>query len=360
MSQPHTVTATSPARPRQRRLRLKLVAPLAAVAALSLGLAGCGTSTNPSTPGTTGTPGTATATTQPTYTIGVAVIMSHPALQAVQDGFEEVLKEQGINYTLVSKNAQGDPSNSATIASDFASDKRLDLILAISTPIAQAIANIEKDRPILFSAVTDPVDAGLVPSWDQAGPNITGTSDLNPEAKPVSLVQEAMPDVKTIGVLYNSSEPNSLVQVTAYQKEAADLGLTIKAQAITAAAEISVGLESLSGVDAILIPTDNTVVASIGSVIQFGQEHQIPVFCADTSTVSLGTIATRGLSYHDLGRATGDMAVQILRDHVDISTIKPEATTSTELLVNPDAAKTYGLTLSDAFVAQGTVVTTTP
>ena len=324
---------------------------LAAATTLALALSGCAGSTTPNTTGTAGTPGTS-------FTIGVAVIVSHPALQAVQDGFEEVLKEQGINYTLVSKNAQGDSANAATIASDFAANKNLDLILAISTPIALAIASAEKDRPILFSAVTDPVSVGLVPSWDQAGPNITGTSDLNPDAKPVSLVQEAMPNVKTIGVLYSSSEPNSLTQVTQYQQEAASLGVTIKAQAITSAAEISVGLAALSGVDAILIPTDNTVVASIATVIQFGQENQIPVFCADTSTVSLGTVATRGLSYHDLGRATGDMAVQILRDHVDISTIKPEATTSTELIVNPDAAKTFGLTLPDAFVAQGTVVTT--
>jgi len=324
---------------------------LAAATTLALALSGCAGSTTPNTTGTAGTPGTS-------FTIGVAVIVSHPALQAVQDGFEEVLKEQGINYTLVSKNAQGDSANAATIASDFAANKNLDLILAISTPIALAIASAEKDRPILFSAVTDPVSVGLVPSWDQAGPNITGTSDLNPDAKPVSLVQEAMPNVKTIGVLYSSSEPNSLTQVTQYQQEAASLGVTIKAQAITSAAEISVGLAALSGVDAILIPTDNTVVASIATVIQFGQENQIPVFCADTSTVSLGTVATRGLSYHDLGRATGDMAVQILRDHVDISTIKPEATTSTELIVNPDAAKTFGLTLPDALVAQGTVVTT--
>jgi len=317
-------------------------ASVAAIAALSLGLTAC------STPSTTGTQ----------FTIGVAVIVSHPALQAVQDGFEEVLKEQGIDYKLISENAQGDTANAATIASSFASNKDINLILAISTPIALAMASAEKDRPILFSAVTDPVSVGLVPSWDQAGPNITGTSDLNPDAKPVSLVQEAMPNVKTIGVLYSSSEPNSLTQVTAYKEEAAGLGITINDQAITSAAEISAGLEALSGVDAILIPTDNTVVASMGTVISYGQEHQIPVFCADTSTVSLGTVATRGLSYHDLGRRTGEMAVSILRDGVDISTIKPEATTSTELIVNPDAAKAFGLTLSDDFVAKGTVVTT--
>jgi putative ABC transport system substrate-binding protein len=356
--------------------RLPLVG-LATAAALALSLTGCSSSSNSggntatstNTAAATDTPAaTDTATDTPAaaastdaakqYTIASAVIVSHPALQAVQDGFEEVLKEQGIDYKMTSENAQGDSANAATIASSFAANKDIDLILAISTPIALAIANAEKDRPILFSAVTDPVAAGLVPSWDAAGANITGTSDLNPEAKPVALVKEAMPDVKTIGILYSSSEPNSLAQVEAYKTEAASLGVTLKPQAITSAAEISVGLESLAGVDAILIPTDNTVVAAIASVIQFGQEKQIPVFCADTSTVELGTVATRGLSYHDLGRRTGEMAVSILRDGVDISTIKPEATTSTELLISTDAAASFGLTLPPALVSQGTVVAT--
>jgi len=326
--------------------RRRLLPGIAAVAALSMALAGCSGSDEGSSSGATGTQ----------YTIGVAVIISHPALQAVQDGFTEVLDEQGINYKLKSQNAQGDNSNAATIASSFAADSDIDLILAISTPIALAMANAEKDRPILFSAVTDPVAVGLVPSWTQAGPNITGTSDLNPDAKPVSLVKEAMPNVKTIGVLYSSSEPNSLAQLTAYQTEAASIGVNLKPQAITQPSEISVGLESLAGVDAILIPTDNTIAASIATVIGYGQEHQIPVFCADTSTVSQGTVASRGLSYHDLGRRTGEMAVSILRDGVDISTIPPEATTSTELIVNPTAAEKFGLTLPASLVSQAAQV----
>ena len=324
---------------------------LLTAAALSMSLAGCaGTNSGGSTP--------STSDTGKQYTIGIAVIVSHPALQAVDDGFQKVLKDNNINYKTIEENAQGDSSNAATIASGFAANKDIDLILAISTPIALAMASAVQDTPILFSAVTDPVSVGLVPSWTQAGQNITGTSDLNPDAKPVSLVQEAMPDVKTIGVLYSSSEPNSLTQVQAYQTEAASLGVTIKPQAVTSAAEISAGLAALSGVDAILIPTDNTVVASIATVIQYGQENQIPVFCADTSTVSLGTVATRGLSYEALGEATGQMAVQILTG-TSISTIAPQAPTTTELLVNTGAAAKYGLTLPASLVSQGTDVQTT-
>jgi len=330
---------------------------VAAVAALSLGLTACTNPNGGSSPAGSATP-TYPAPSGPMYTIGVAVIMSHPALQAVQDGFEEVLKEQGINYTLVSKNAQGDMSAPATIASTFAADKSINLVLAISTPIAQAMASAIQDRPILFSAVTDPVSVGLVPSWTQAGPNITGTSDMNSDSKPVTLVTQAMPNAKTIGVLYTSSEPNSLTQVQAYEAEAKTLGVTLKEQAITTAADIGTSLSALSGVDAILVPTDNTVVASIGSVIQFGEENKIPVFCADTTTVPMGTVAARGLSYHDLGRATGDMAVKILRDGVPINTIPPEAPTTTELDVNPDAAAAFGLTLPAGFSDGATIIHT--
>jgi putative ABC transport system substrate-binding protein len=334
---------------------------------LALGLSGCSGSpsdTHDTTAGASTPPGSSasssasTSATGKQYTIGVAVIVSHPSLQLVQDGFEEVLKEQGVNYKLISENAQGDNANAATIASEFASNKSIDLILAISTPIALAMANAEKARPILFSAVTDPVGAGLVPSWDQAGPNVTGTSDMNPGAKPVQLVTQAMPAAKTIGVLYSSSEPNSLVQVSEYQKEAADLGVTLKVVAITSAAEVSVGLSSLEGVDALLIPTDNTVVASLATVIGWGQEKQIPVFSADADSVKQGTVATLGISYEDLGRRTGEMAVQILTQGVAISTIKPLAVTDTQLVVNPDAAKTFGLTLPDSLLAGATVVTT--
>ncbi|MCL2666607.1 MAG: ABC transporter substrate-binding protein [Micrococcales bacterium] len=329
------------------RLRRLGATSVAAVIALTLGsvaLTGCGNSDD--------------SASSDQFTIGAAIIVSHPALEAVVAGFEEVLKEEGVKYKLISKNAQGDQANAATIASTFASNKDIDLILAVSTPIATTMAAAEKDRPILFAAVTDPVGDKLVPSWDKAGPNITGASDLPPEAKPVSLVQEAMPDVANVGVLYSSSESNSLAQVEAFEAEAKELGIKITKQGITGPNEVSAGLDALAGVDAILIPTDNTVVAAIASVIQFGQENKIPVFCADNSTVELGTVATRGLSYHNQGRRVGEMAVAILRDGKTVADFKPEKPTETELLVNPDAAKKFGLTLPEALVAQGTVVET--
>lgn len=332
------------------KTRRLLVVTLASAVALALGLSGCSDST--SNPGSASGSGT-------TYTIGVAVIVAHPSLQLVQQGFEETLKADGINYKLISENAQGDQANAATIASGFAANKSINLVLAISTPIALAMATAVQDRPILFAAVTDPVGAGLVPSWDQAGPNITGTSDLNPTAKPVDLILKAKPSTKTIGVLYSSSEPNSQVQVTAYQTQAEAAGVTLKTQAITSSSDISVGLAALKGVDALLIPTDNTVIASLSTVIGWGQDNQIPIFSADADSVSQGTVAAQGVSYEALGKQTGDMAVKILRDHVDVSTIKPLAVTDAEMVANPDAAKTFGLTLPDSFLQGAKVVTTT-
>ncbi|MCL2316642.1 MAG: ABC transporter substrate-binding protein [Actinomycetia bacterium] len=345
------------------KARRLMLAATAGLATLSLGLTACSNtspgSTSSSTGSTSSTSAASTSTTAKTYTIGVAVIVSHPSLQAVQDGFEAVLKEQNVKYTLIPQNAQGDQANAATIASSFAANKNIDLMLAISTPIALALASAEKTRPIIFSAVTDPVGAGLCPSWQQAGPNITGTSDLNPAGKPIGMVKEAIPGAKTIGILYSSSEPNSLTQVKSLEEEATALGgVTLKEQAITSASEISTGLQALAGVDAILIPTDNTVVAAIATVIAFGQEHKIPVFSSDTSPVNQGTVAARGVSYNALGRRAGEMAVSILRDGKPVSSIPPEAPSDTQLVVNPDAAKTFGLTLPDAFLKGATIVTT--
>ncbi|MCL1923270.1 MAG: ABC transporter substrate-binding protein [Propionibacteriaceae bacterium] len=328
----------------------RLIPTLLTVGALSLAMTACGGgNTDEETP-------TPTVTypepTGPLFTIGVAMYVEHPALQAVQDGFEEVLKEQGINYSVVRESAAADSNNVATIASLFAANSDMDLMLAIATPMALGIQGAETQRPILFSAVTDPVQVGLVPSWEQAGVNITGTSDLNPEAKPVELVTQAMPAVKNIGVLYSTSEPNSAIQVEAYKAEAAALGVELTVRGINSPNEIVTGLEALAGTEAILIPTDNTIVEAIASVVAFGEEKKIPVFCADNSTVELGTVATRGLSYYDLGRRTGEMAVEILRDGKPVSEIAPEATTETALIVNLKAAERFGITLPDGLVAQ--------
>ncbi|MDR1294270.1 MAG: ABC transporter substrate-binding protein [Bifidobacteriaceae bacterium] len=291
-------------------------------------------------------------------TIGITQIVDHPSLNLIKDGFKDALAQAGIDASYDEQNAQGDQSNAATIAGSFAADPSLDLILAIATPTAQAVVQQITDRPILFAGVTDPVAAGLVPSFDPSGTNVTGTSDLNPNARPVELVQQVMPDVQTIGVLYSSAEANSEVQVEAFEAEAEALGIEIKPQSITNSSEVMTGAQALEGVDAILIPTDNTVVSALDAVIQFAEQSKIPVFSADAESVERGTVATRGISYYDLGVRTGEMAVQVLRDGVDPGSIATLVVEETELKVNPVSAERMGIVIPDDLLSEATIVET--
>ncbi|MDR0416993.1 MAG: ABC transporter substrate-binding protein [Propionibacteriaceae bacterium] len=326
---------------------------LSGAVALALALTGCAAD-QPSDPD-----GGSSSQGAESFTIGTAVIMDHPSLQLIAQGFKEVLAEAGVDVKYIEENAQGDSSNAATIASTFHDNQDIDLILAITTPIAQAIVQAETARPVLYAGVTDPVYAGLVPEIDgPSGTNVTGTSDLNPNAKPVALVKEIIPDAQTIGVLYSSSEPNSIVQVDAFKAEAGPLGVTIKESAITATSELATGVQALADCDAILVPTDNTVVSGISTVIAFGEQNQIPVFTADAESVQAGSVATRGISYYELGRRTGEMALAILVDGKDVGTVPALVVKETQLIVNLEAAAKMGVTISQALLADAEVVET--
>ncbi|MDR0432443.1 MAG: ABC transporter substrate-binding protein [Bifidobacteriaceae bacterium] len=347
---------------------------LAMAGALSLALAGCsGTSPDQGEADTGATDSAQEQTAAPddatsgddagatkTFNIGITQIVDHPSLNLIKDGFKDALAQAGIDAVYDEQNAQGDQSNAATIAGSFAGDSSIDMILAIATPTAQAVVQQITDRPILYAGVTDPVDAGLVPSLDASGTNVSGTSDLNPNARPVELVKSVIPDVKTIGVLYSSAEANSEVQVDSYIAEAEPLGIEIKQQSITNSSEVVTGAQALEGVDAILIPTDNTVVSALDAVIQFAEQAKIPLFSADAESVERGTIATRGISYYDLGLRTGEMAVQILRDGVSAGSIPSLVVQDTEMKVNPAAAERMGVTVPEDVLAEAVVVEDAP
>ncbi|MDR0944809.1 MAG: ABC transporter substrate-binding protein [Bifidobacteriaceae bacterium] len=280
-----------------------------------------------------------------TYKIGISQIVEHPSLDLVVKGFKSEIAKAGLKVTYDDENAQNDQSNAAAIADQFANDKKMDLMLGIGTPAAQAIVNDEQTRPVLFAAVTDPVAAQLVPSLKASGTNVTGTSDANPESKPVALIKQILPNAKTIGVLYSSAEVNSEVQVKAFKQEAAGLGITIKEESITNSSEVGTGIEALKDTDAVLIPTDNTVVSAIDTVVSFCEDNDLPLFSADADSVAQGTIATRGLSYLQLGVATGDMAVKILKDGVKAGSIPTDVVETTQLKYNSVAAQKMGVTL---------------
>lgn len=284
------------------------------------------------------------------FKIGITQILSHPSLDRARDGFKQAFTDAGIDVTYDEKNANGDQSTAASIAGTFASGND-DLILAIATPTAQAAAQAISDKPIVFTAVTDPVDAGLVASLQAPGGNITGTTDANPVEKQLQLIKDLVPGAKTIGIVYSPGEANSVVQVK-WAKTAADkLGLEIVEAPAVTSADVLQATESLD-VDAIYVPTDNVVVSALETVLQVGEQKKIPVFGAEGDSVARGTVATYGLDYFQLGYQTGQMAIKILTEGADPATMPVETISEPSLYINKGAAERMGVTIPADLLAQ--------
>lgn len=281
-----------------------------------------------------------------TYSIGILQLVDHPSLDQSNDGFVQAFEDAGISVDFDQQNANGDQSVASTIAGTFASENH-DLVLAIATPAAQAAAQAITDVPVLITAVTDPVDAGLVDSLDAPGGNVTGTTDANPVLEQLELILEIVPDAETIGVPYSPGEANSLVQVE-WAKEAADeLGLEIVEAAAVASADVRQAAETLTGVDAIYVPTDNVVVSALESVLQVGETNDVPVFGAEGDSVARGAVATFGLSYFELGYQTGEMAIDILVNGADPAAMPVETQNDLLLYLNLGAAERMGVEIPE-------------
>lgn len=285
-------------------------------------------------------------------TIGITQIVEHPSLDGARKGFIEALKEggyvEGKNLKIDYQNAQNDMSNNTTIAQKFASDN-VDLILAVSTPSAQAALNATKDIPILFTAVTDPVGAKLVDSIKSPGGNVTGTSDTHPEAilNTVKTIHKFFPDSKKVGVIYNSGEQNSVKNVEVAKKAMAKDGLKAVEATVSTSADVKQAAKSLIGrVDVIYIPKDNTVVSALKSVISVANDQDIPLFVGESDSVKAGGFAGYGFSYEELGKKTGKMALEILngKKPSEIPVAYPD---SLNLVINEKAAKEEGIKLTD-------------
>jgi len=295
-----------------------------------------------------------TATNEgPTYSIAITQFLAHPSLDAITQGFKDALAEKGLNANYTEEDAQGDVPNCTTIAGNFANGNH-DLILAVATPSAQAMVNQVEDVPVLFAGITDPVAAGLVPSWEASGTNVTGTSDLNPEGKPAELIQEVLPEAKVIGFVYSLGEKNSVVQLEALRAEAAPLGMTVQEAGVTNASELLTVIQSITDVDVIYVGTDNTVVNALDSVVEFAQENKIPLVVADAPSVERGGAVARGIDYYELGKRTGEMAYDILVGGQDPGQMPPLAVTNTEIAVNTVSAKLMGLEFTPEFLANAT------
>lgn len=289
------------------------------------------------------------------YSIGISQLVQHPALDAATEGFKEAFADAGVDVEFTEQNANGEQATALTIAQQFAG-QNLDLILANATPAAQAMAQNVTDTPILFTSVTDPVEAELVNDWDAPGTNITGTSDKTPLKDQFDLIEQLSPETKTIGIVYASGEVNSQIQVKDAEKEAAERGWTVETQTVTSVGEIPQAAETLSGVDVFYVPTDNMVVSGISSLVQVAEQHQIPVIGAEAGTVEGGAAATIGIDYKELGRQTGEMALRILRDGEDPAEMPVETATEFSYVVNEDAAKAQGVEIPEEILKQAETV----
>ena len=285
--------------------------------------------------------------------VAVTAIVEHPALDAVRDGVQAALKaegfESGKNLKWQYQSAQGNTGTAAQIARKFVGDKP-DAIVAIATPSAQAVVASTKSVPVVFSAVTDPVVAKLVPSWEASKTNVTGVSDLLALDKQMNLVKQVVPTAKRVGMVYNPGEANSVVVVKELQKLLPTLGMTLVEAAAPRSVDVSSAARSLIGkVDVIYTSTDNNVVSAYEALVKVGQDAKIPLVASDTDSVKRGAVTAYGINYRDLGEQTGRMVARILKGEAP-GTIKPEVSTKMELFVNPTAAEKQGIKLSDALV----------
>jgi putative ABC transport system substrate-binding protein len=290
--------------------------------------------------------------------IGITQIVEHPALDASRQGFVDCLTDAGYGADKVVydiQNAHGDRSIALTIADKFVADK-VDLILAIATPTAQAVAKATSTIPILITAVTDPVAAEVVDSIEKPGTNVTGTSDLTPVAKQLELLKEIAPKAKRVGVLYNAGEINSVVQVEIARQAAPEVGLTLVEAAVSTTGEVLQAAQSLVGrVDAIYVPTDNTVVAGLESVMMVAEGNKLPLIVGEGDAVRRGGLASVGIDYYKLGYQTGKMALRILQGE-NPAEMSIEYQEDINLIVNLDAAERMGVVLSPELLAGAQIV----
>ena len=283
------------------------------------------------------------------YKIGVIQLVEHAALDAAYKGFVDGLKEAGFedgkNITIDYQNAQGDQSNCQTIANKLINDQN-NLILAIATPAAQAVANTTKDIPILVTAVTDPAAAKLVASNEAPGGNVSGTSDLTPVKEQIGLITKLVPSVKKVGLLYCSSEANSKFQIEIAKKELEALGLEGVEATVSNSNEIQQVTQSLVGkVEAIYIPTDNMLAAGMATVAQVTTPSKLPVIVGEEGMVNNGGTATYGINYYNLGKLTAAQAVAILKDGKKPAEMPIEYASEGTLVVNQESLITMGIEL---------------
>ena len=289
--------------------------------------------------------------------ISVSQFVEHPALDAVLRGFQDYLKENGIEAVYNVHNAQANMATAGQIGNQIMGEKP-DMIVAIATPSAQTCAQALKkspqlaNTPMLFTAVTDPLAAGLVTDMEKPDGNITGVSDKLPLEQHMRMVKTFVPGLKKLGVLYNSGEANSKSSVKLLREVGAAMGFEVVDATVSKTSEVYQAAKSLVGrVDAVFVPTDNTVVESLESALKVCAEADLPLFCADVDSVKRGAVAAMGFDYYKHGRQTGAMAKRIFGGAA-IADTPVETQAELKLHINLKAAKLMGVPVPDTLLGK--------
>lgn len=288
--------------------------------------------------------------------VGILQLTSHPALDLIYQGTVDALNDAGYidgeTMTLDFQNAQGDQSNLNSMSTRFVS-RGAAVMVGIATPSAQALANSSQEIPIVLGAVTDPEGSGLVESNEAPGGNITGVSDLTPIKEQFSLIKDILPEAQTIGIMYSSSEDNSIVQADQAIAIAKEMGLDIEVMTVSSTNDVSqVGATLASQVDAIWVPTDNTVASAMTTLVSAADSNGIPIFPAVDTMVEEGGLATVGLDQYELGRLTGEMVAAILNGESDPATTPIRYLDQGKIIINEEKAEQLGITIPTQLLEQ--------
>ncbi|MGE4213944.1 MAG: ABC transporter substrate-binding protein [Anaerotignaceae bacterium] len=333
--------------------------------AMTTALAGCTPKASTPTPAeSSATPNSSSekeeAADGKNYTIGISQFAVHGSLDNCREGFLQGLAEEGIivgeNLTVTYENAQADTGTAGQIADNFVSNG-VDMICAIATPSAASAytAAMKSDIPVIYTAVSDPISAGLANADGTPVAEITGTSDKLPVEQQLEMIRKMLPDAKSIGIIYTTSEANSEATVKEYEAHVAEFGFTLETVGISTTADIPLAADSLvAKVDCINNLTDNTVVQGLATVLSKANAVKIPVFGSEVEQVKNGCLAAVGIEYTDLGIQTGKMAAKVLKGEAKASQMNFELISECGLYVNKAVATELGITLDETYV--GTAV----
>lgn len=290
------------------------------------------------------------------YTVGISQFAEHGSLENCKKGFLEGLAEAGIvegqNLTVMADNAQADTGTASTIADKYVS-KKVDMICAIATPSAMSAYNscMNTEIPVVYTAISDPTGAGLANADGTGIGNITGTSDALPVTNQMEMIRKILPEAKKIGILYTTSEANSVSTIEEYKKHASEYGFEIVATGINTIAEVPMAAADMAEkVDCISNLTDNTVVSALQTVIDAANTKGIPVFGSEVEQVRNGCVASMGIDYIELGKQTGAMAAKILKGESTAAELPYEIITEASFYVNTAAADKLLITLDADYI----------